>query len=45
MSVGTINAIALIAGGITLWITYELTHAWLPDLIHQGVCTYIIGPC
>ena len=45
MSVYTINAIAWTAGTVTLWATYELTHWWLPNLIHLGVCTYIIGPC
>lgn len=25
--------------------TYYLTIGWLPALIHQGVCNFIVGPC
>jgi amino acid permease len=32
-------------GTVTLTVAYYATRDWLPDLIHIGVCTYVIGPC
>lgn len=30
-------------GVTTYFVLYELTHWWLPDLIHQGTCALIFG--
>lgn len=32
-------------GAVVTGLTYILTYWWLPDLIHLGVCTHVIGPC
>lgn len=37
--------IQLAIGVAVAFTAYFATRGWLPDLIHQGVCTYVIGPC